>query len=62
MRTVFLAMHRAVKAMWIDLFKCFSTCICAVADDKLQRVKVMFLLTLLLQIKCFSFILRNIPS
>ncbi len=32
---------------------------CAIADDKLQRVKVMFLLTLLLQINCLQFYIKK---
>ncbi len=32
---------------------------CVIADDKLQRVKVMFLLTLLLQINCLQFYIKH---
>ncbi len=32
---------------------------CVIADDKLQRVKLMFLLTLLLQINCLQFYIKK---
>ncbi len=32
---------------------------CVIADDKLQRVKIMFLLTLLLQINCLQFYIEK---
>ncbi len=35
---------------------------CVIADDKLQRVKIMFLLTLLLQMNCLQFYIKNVRS
>ncbi len=32
---------------------------CVIADDKLQRVKIMFLLTLLLQMNCLQFYIKK---
>ncbi len=32
---------------------------CVIADDKLQRVKIMFLLTLLLQMICLQFYIKQ---